>query len=135
MTKSPHSIPIISNALSIGQLFVPKSFSAVSFFDSLEHFSKLDGIKVLREAEYIARKHIIIYTPRGYFPQEGIDHSGLNGEQYQAHHSGWEVEEFQALGYEVIILKGQHNRLNPAFVRAFGADHEPVDALLAIKTM
>ncbi|SEO13845.1 hypothetical protein [Paenibacillus sp. OV219] len=135
VTRSPHIIPIHADALTIGKLFVPKSVSAVSLFDSLEHFTKLDGIKVLRDAEHIARKHVIIYTPRGYFPQEGIDHFGLNGEQYQAHHSGWEVEELEALGYKVIILKGQHNKLNPAFVRAFGADHEPVDALLAIKTM
>lgn len=129
-----HIIPLHADAKDIAELFLPDSFSAVSFIDSLEHFTKEQGKKLLRDAEQIAKHHVIVFTPRGYFPQQEIDHYGMSGEEYQTHQSGWEAEELDELGYEVTILKGFHDNSNAAFVRAYGADHEPVDALFAIKS-
>ncbi|NBD23880.1 class I SAM-dependent methyltransferase [Paenibacillus glycinis] len=134
-TKSGHVIPLNADAHAIGRLFVPNSFSAVSFVDSIEHFPKQEALDMLREAETIARKQVIVFTPRGFFPQENVDLYGLNGEVFQMHRSGWEPEEFERMGYEVTIMKGQHDRRNPVFVNTFGADHPPVDALLAIKNL
>ncbi|CAH1209134.1 hypothetical protein PAECIP111893_02989 [Paenibacillus plantiphilus] len=128
-----HIIPINADAKEITGLFLPDSFSTVSFIDTLEHFTKEQGTKLLQDAELIAKHHVVVFTPRGYFPQQEIDHYGLNGEQYQTHLSGWEAEELEALGYEVTIMKGFHDNGNAAFVRAYGADHEPVDALFALK--
>ncbi|WP_308638399.1 class I SAM-dependent methyltransferase [Paenibacillus silvisoli] len=132
-TKAGHILPLNADAREIGKLFVPKSFSAVSFFDTLEHFDKQEGYALLREAEQIARSQVIIFTPRGFFPQQDVDHYGLSGETYQTHRSGWEPADLEQLGYEVIIMKGLHDANNPAFVHSYGVDHPPVDALLAIK--
>ncbi|SEU18604.1 class I SAM-dependent methyltransferase [Paenibacillus sp. NFR01] len=132
---APHIIPVHANAMHIDRLFLPKTFSAVTLIDSLEHFSKPEGLDLLQKAEMLSNNRVAVFTPRGFFPQEGTDHFGLNGEYYQKHNSGWEPEELVALGYEVTVLKGYHHAENPAFRKAFGEEHEPVDALLACKTV
>ncbi|MBM7564207.1 class I SAM-dependent methyltransferase [Paenibacillus sacheonensis] len=135
VTKSEHILPLNADARMIDKLFVPKSFSAVSFIDSIEHFSKQDALGMLSKAELIAKRQVIVFTPRGFFPQENIDHFGLNGEEFQAHRSGWGPEELEQLGFEVTVMKGQHDHRNPAFVSTFGVGHPPVDALLAVKNV
>lgn len=135
VNHSPHIIPLNADARTINRLFVKKSISTVTMIDSLEHFTKKDGMELLQQAEQIAKHRIIIFTPRGYFPQVGIDHYQLNGERYQSHHSGWDEQELLALGYDVIVLKGFHNLKNPSFEASFHTDHQSVDALLAWKTL
>ncbi|SDX65244.1 class I SAM-dependent methyltransferase [Paenibacillus sp. CF384] len=132
-TNASHIIPLNADAREMNKLFVPKSFSAVAFIDSIEHFTKHDAHLLLQKAEAIAKHHVIVYTPRGFFPQQYVDHFGLNGEKFQTHRSGWEPAELEELGYEVTIMKGMHDQRNPAFVHAFGLEHTPIDALLAIK--
>lgn len=133
--SSPHIIPVHADASHIDKLFLPGTFSAVTLIDSLEHFSMNDGMQLLRKAEIIASNRVVVFTPRGFFPQEGIDHFHLKGEYYQKHWSGWEPEDFQKLGYSVTVLKGFHHAGNPAFLQAFGESHEPLDALIACKTV
>ncbi|MFC4778763.1 hypothetical protein ACFO9Q_18365 [Paenibacillus sp. GCM10023252] len=130
----PHIIPLLAEAKSIGKLFIPDSVSTVSFMDSLEHFTKIEALELLQDAEQIAKHQVVVFAPRGYFPQKGIDHYGMNGESYQEHRSSWEPEELEARGYAVTVLKGFHDHNNSAFTEAFGYGHDPVDALLAIKT-
>ncbi|AIQ49108.1 hypothetical protein R70723_26770 [Paenibacillus sp. FSL R7-0273] len=132
---SPNIIPIHANASHIDKLFLPGTFSAVTLIDSLEHFSMDEGKELLRKAELIASSRVVVFTPRGFFPQEGTDHFHLQGEYFQRHWSGWEPEDFLKLGYSVTVLKGFHHAENPAFREAFGADHAPLDALLACKTV
>ncbi|MGN7454251.1 class I SAM-dependent methyltransferase [Paenibacillus pasadenensis] len=132
---SPLVIPIHADALEIGRLFVPRSFTAVTMVDVLEHLDKKDGYELIRQAESIARERVILFTPRGFFPQASIDHYGLNGEQHQTHRSGWEPEELEALGYDILLMEGFHDRSNIAFVEAFGAEHPPIDAMMAIKSL
>lgn len=132
---SPCIIPIHANASHIDKLFLPGTFSAVTLIDSLEHFTMEEGIELLRKAEIIASNRVVVFTPRGFFPQEGTDHFHLQGEYYQRHWSGWEPEDFMKLGYSVTVLKGYHHAENPAFREAFGEDHVPLDALLACKTV
>lgn len=133
--KSPHIIPVHADANHIDKLFLPGTFSAVTLIDSLEHFSMAAGKEILRKAEIIASNRVVVFTPRGFFPQEGTDHFHLQGEHYQKHWSGWEPEDFFKLGYSVTVLKGFHHAENLAFREAFGPDHEPLDALLACKTV
>lgn len=133
--KSPHIIPLHADARHIDKLFLPGTFSAVTLIDSLEHFAKAEGKKLLSKAEMIANGRVVVFTPRGFFPQEGTDHYHLQGEYYQRHWSGWEPEDFFKLGYSVTVLKGFHHAENPAFREAFGPDHPPLDALLACKTV
>ncbi len=131
--KSPHIIPVHADASHMDKLFLPGTFSAVTFIDSLEHFLKQDGKRLLGMAERIASNRVVVFTPRGYFPQDGVDHFNLHGEHYQKHRSSWEPEDFMELGYAVTVLKGYHHAMNPSFRQAFGDDHAPVDALLAYK--
>jgi SAM-dependent methyltransferase len=133
--KSPHIIPLHADAGHIDKLFLPGTFSAVTLIDSLEHFTMAEGMELLRKAEMIASNRVVVFTPRGFFPQEGTDHFHLQGEYYQRHWSGWEPEDFLKLGYSVTVLKGFHHAENPAFREAFGPDHQPLDALLACKTV
>lgn len=133
--KSPHIIPLHADASHMDKLFLPRTFSAVTFIDSLEHFLMQEGKRLLGMAERIASNRVVVFTPRGFFPQDGVDHFNLRGEYYQQHRSSWEPEDFLELGYDVTVLKGYHHALNPSFRRAFGEDHDPVDALLACKTV
>lgn len=132
---SPHIIPLNADASQIDMLFLPRTFSAVTFIDSLEHFSMEEGKALLAKAEAIAANRVVVFTPRGFFPQDGKDHFNLEGEKYQRHWSGWEPEDFFELGYAVTVLKGFHHAENPSFREAFGPDHPPLDALLACKTV
>ncbi|WP_068620034.1 class I SAM-dependent methyltransferase [Paenibacillus tuaregi] len=127
------AIPIHADARRARELFIPRSLSAVTLIDSLEHFTKEEGLQLLNDAETIARDQVIVFTPRGFFPQQGVDNYGLSGEQYQTHYSGWESEEFLELGYNVKVFKNFHHAENPSFVEAFGSDHPPVDAIFAWK--
>lgn len=131
--KSPHIIPVHADASHMDKLFLPKTISAVTFIDSIEHFNKEDSKRLLAMAERIAYNRVVVFTPRGFFPQEGKDHYHLDGEHYQKHRSGWEPKDFIEMGYNVTILKGFHHDQNPSFREAFGMGHAPVDALLACK--
>lgn len=130
--KSAHILPVHANADDIDRLFLPKTFATVTFVDSIEHFTKEDGHRILKKAELLARDKVIVFTPRGFFPQS-VDHYGLNGDVYQTHYSGWEPEDFTELGYEVLVFNGFHDTNNHAFVESFGRGHPPIDALLAWK--
>jgi hypothetical protein len=132
--KSAHIIPVNANAMRIERLFMPGSIAMVTLIDTIEHFTKTDGLTLLNKAEQIAGSRVIVFTPRGFFPQS-VDHYGLSGDRYQTHRSGWEPEEFEQLGYEVMILKNFHDSDNLAFVKSLGSNHPPVDALLAWKNV
>ncbi len=56
---------------------------------------------MISEMERIARKKVILMTPRGY-----IDQGAYDGNPYQVHHSGWEKKELTDLGYKVYGMRG-----------------------------
>ena len=112
---------------------MPGSIAMVALIDTIEHFTKTDGLTLLNKAEQIAGSRVIVFTPRGFFPQS-VDHYGLSGELYQTI-AATGAEEFDQLGYEVMILKNFHDSDNLAFVNWFGGRHPPVDALLAWKNV
>ncbi|GAB6152821.1 class I SAM-dependent methyltransferase [Desulfosporosinus burensis] len=117
----------------LSELFLPKSVDSVTLIDVIEHFEKGVAWEVLRQVEEIAAKKVIVFTPRGFFQQLEVDHYGLGGESFQRHRSGWEVEDFQKLGYNIVILSKFHDQTNLAFVQVYGENAEPIDALLAWK--
>jgi cyclopropane fatty-acyl-phospholipid synthase-like methyltransferase len=117
----------------LSELFLPNSMDSVTLIDVIEHFEKEVAFHVLRQVEEIAAKRVIVFTPRGFFQQIEVDHYGLGGESFQRHRSGWEVEDFQKLGYNVVIFSKFHDQRNLAFVQVYGNDAEPIDALLAWK--
>ncbi|AFM39686.1 methyltransferase family protein [Desulfosporosinus acidiphilus SJ4] len=115
------------------ELFLPNSIDSVTLIDVIEHFEKEDALDVLQQVEEIAAQRVIIFTPRGFFQQNDVDHYGLGGETYQRHRSGWEVEDFQRLGYNIIIFAKFHDQKNKAFLEVYGEKADPIDALLAWK--
>lgn len=93
--------------------YQPKSFDTVVCMDVVEHLTKKQSLKMIREMEQIARKKVIIMTPRGYIDQHDYD-----GNPYQEHHSGWETKDFEDLGYKVYGLRGlKWLRNNEATIR------------------
>lgn len=131
--RVPEAVPVNASALAIEDLFVPGSVDLVTMIDVLEHFDPGDAGSVLRQAESVARRRVLLFTPRGEFPQEGHDAFGLGGEELQRHRSTWEPEDLTGRGYRVVVLEGFHGPWNESFVETFGASAPPVDALLAWK--
>jgi hypothetical protein len=125
------AVPINASALDLERLFVPGAVDLVTLIDVLEHFEPQDAREVLRQAAAVAGRRVLLFTPRGHFPQAGFDAFGLGGEELQRHRSSWEPETLAELGFRVAVLTGFHNDANASFVEAFGAGAPPVDALLA----
>lgn len=127
------AVPINADALRLGELFVQGAVDLVTLVDVVEHFEEGVAREVLRQAEAVARRRVVLTTPRGFFPQDGYDAFGLGGEELQRHKSAWDVEDLTELGYRVVVLERFHDWRNASFVAAFGADAPPVDALVAWK--
>lgn len=110
-----------------------KSVDSVFALDFIEHLEKEDGLRMLREAERIARVQIVVYTPNGFFPQSykpgGRDRWGMDGGFWQTHRSGWGVEDFGE-GWEFVI--------SPDFIVLDENNQprdEPMAALWAIRNL
>jgi hypothetical protein len=95
-----------------------KSVDSVYALDFIEHLEKEDGLRMLREAERVARVQIVVYTPDGFFPQshapDGRDRWGMDGGFWQTHRSGWGTEDFGE-GWDFVIspdfiLLDEHNQ-------------------------
>jgi hypothetical protein len=127
----PEAIPVNAGALEIERLFVPGAVDLVTLIDVIEHFEREEAIELLRQAKAVAGRRVVLFTPRGVFPQDGHDAFGLGGEELQRHRSTWEPEDLCALGLCVVVLDGFHGPWNTSFVEAFGPSAQPRDALLA----
>lgn len=83
-------------------MFLDNSFDIVIACDIVEHLEAEDALKLIAECERIARVAVIIETPRGFVPQN-LDILGHGGHEWQTHRSGWEPEQFEEMGYNVIV--------------------------------
>lgn len=81
--------------------YEPKSFDTVISIDVIEHLTKKQSLKMIKDMEMIARKKIILMTPRGYIDQHAYD-----GNPYQQHHSGWQAKDLEDLKYKMYGLRG-----------------------------
>lgn len=94
-------VTLNADAMRIDELFLPRSFDLVLLLDVVEHLEKPEALQLIAKAETVARQAVVVETPQGFLPQD-IDILGLGGDHLQTHRSGWEAEEFQALGYDVV---------------------------------
>ena len=74
------------NVDDIGQRFAENSFDCVLASDFIEHVTKEQGLQLIENMERIAKHKIIIFTPRGFLPQDEYE-----GNPWQKNISGWEV--------------------------------------------
>jgi hypothetical protein len=130
-----NAVPIHAPVSALSRLFVPDAVDLVTMIDFIEHLDKDEAVTALNDAELVARRRVVVFTPRGHFPQEGYDALNLGGESFQRHRSQWDVSDFRGLGYAVIVLNGFHDDRNLSFVQAFGRGAPAVDALIAWKTL
>lgn len=82
----------------LSDIFVPNSFDLVIALDIIEHLEKEESIDMIKQCEVIAKKAVVLETPKGYVPQN-IDIQGHGADEWQTHRCGWEVEELESLGY------------------------------------
>lgn len=80
-------------------MFPDKSVDSVFALDFIEHLEKEDGRRLLYEAERVARRQVVIFTPHGFFPQSYEDANkpdrwGMDGGYWQTHRSGWDFDDF-----------------------------------------
>ena len=84
------------------EIFQPKSFDLVIGLDIIEHLEKEESLDMIRQCEEIARKAVVLETPKGYIPQN-LDILGHGGHEFQTHRCGWEKEELEGMGYKVVV--------------------------------
>lgn len=83
--------------------FRDKTLDSVLCIEVVEHLTKKDGLKLVRDMEQIARKQVIISTPTHPFrlePNE-FDPNEFDGNTFEIHRSVWSSSEFKKLGYKV----------------------------------
>jgi hypothetical protein len=134
LEQRPPDLPVIPLHLDIREapkLFPDMSVDAVTLIDVIEHLEADDGERLLEELRRIARRRLVVFTPRGEFPQAGYDACDAGGEELQRHRSAWEFDDFKRLGFTCAVMRAFHGPWNPSFVHAFGAGAAPRDALLA----
>jgi hypothetical protein len=81
--------------------FSKRSFDAVILIEVLEHLPESVGYAMFKKTEKWARKYVIVSTPNGFLSQRERD-----GNPYQRHLSGWDLEAMKKLGFRCWGLAG-----------------------------
>lgn len=96
-------------------------FDVVIGTDFIEHLHKPQATNILVEAERVARRYIIWFTPIGFLDTQKYQNESVYSD-LDIHNSQWQPEEFRQRGYQVDVIKNMHN---------FGKTH--FDAMWAYK--
>lgn len=131
--NNSHFIFLKSDALKAIRNLDDASVDTVFMIDLIEHLEKKDGLQLLREADRVARKQIIVFTPLGFYPMHfganDTDAWGLGGVDVQEHKSGWLPEDFGDT-YDFHICEDCHESFSDAEKKS----GKKYSALMAIKT-
>lgn len=73
-------------------------FDVVFCSQVIEHIDRKDGEELLSIVDKLARKKVIMGTPRGFMEQP---HAFLGDNPHQVHKSGWSEDDFKKRGYKV----------------------------------
>ncbi|HAH99804.1 MAG TPA: hypothetical protein DCO70_10735 [Verrucomicrobiales bacterium] len=82
---------------------IEEQFDLVTLFGLIEHLNKTTGLELLDRVEKLSTKYILLETPHG-FVEQGPEF----GNEFQRHHSGWFIHEFEGRGYTVHGTTGTH---------------------------
>lgn len=100
-------------------------YDLVTAFDVLEHFTKEDGYKFLKELDRAAERMIVLFVP---IEPDGFHREREDAENVlQDHLSHWKPHELKALGYEVEEITGCHG------VTDENGNHVTFGAMWAVK--
>lgn len=77
--------------------FESDSFDCAVATEVIEHLTKEDGLKMIREMERVARKKIILTTPNGFLPT----YAGPDDNPRETHLCGYTAAELKKLGFRV----------------------------------
>jgi len=81
------------------EMFDDNSADTVFILNHLEHIEKKDGLALLDEADRVARKQVIVFTPLGSSPKHHKNSKSTNmrilsGNKIHEHKSSWSPEDF-----------------------------------------
>lgn len=93
-----------------------KTFDTVLLLEIIEHLPKSEGYNILKEAERVAKRLVIVSTPSYFIRQETRD-----GNKFQKHLSKWTVSDFKRAGYTIVmgsfIMERFYNYLQYFFLK------------------
>jgi len=102
---------MIGDALKLSPTFADGSFDLVLLMDVVEHFTKEDGLRLVQEAQRIAKKKVLLWIPEGHCPQDADHfdrHCGYAYKPSQEHKSDWYSNDFADLGFDVAVWPNYH---------------------------
>jgi hypothetical protein len=110
--------------------FPDRAVDTVAIMDVIEHLEKAEGRRLLGEAERLARRQVLVFTPLGFLGQEfapgEADAWGFGNIELQRHRSGWTPEDF-GTGWDILTCDQYHL---PAAEQGDG-----IGAFYAVKTV
>lgn len=102
-----------SDSLKFLKLQKDNSVDVIMCIDGIEHLEKDVGLELIQEMKRVAKKRIVIFTPDGL--TENHPHDAWNikgGDEFQEHKSGWSMEDFTPLGFELANRTSWTNAYN-----------------------
>jgi hypothetical protein len=90
---------VLGNLPDVARRFGGRSFDVVLMLDVVEHLEKPDAIMLIREAERIARREVVVFTPDGFCPQGPLSAWGMGENAAQSHRCGFTFDELAGMGY------------------------------------
>jgi len=105
--------------------FQDKSYDIILLIDILEHLDSLEIVRnIISESNRIARKKIIVLTPKKFDPNLAATKNvwGLGPNEYQKHRLNIKIEDLENLGFKVFtpIIQKQSSRHNYAVKKLEG---------------
>lgn len=97
--KGIHNAYVRANICNVE--FAPSSFDAVLLLNVIEHMDRQSAFSLLSKAARIARKKIIVISPNGF-----LDQGSADGNELQAHKSGWSPNELAREGFQAYGVNG-----------------------------
>lgn len=91
---------IKGDAVQVARKFVGErqKFDVVFCSQVIEHIDRQKGEQLLNLVDKLAKKRVIIGTPRGFMEQP---YAFLGDNPHQVHKSGWSEDDFRKRGYKV----------------------------------
>lgn len=91
--------------------FKDKYFHVTFAIEVIEHMTKEDGYKMIREMERVTKYLIILTTPSHYFPADTAEGD------FMKHKSYWSVKDLKSLGFQTEGLRPVRDWIPPLIAK------------------